>query len=320
MHAPENATTDEALQRWRALEVRGEDARLWLHRVLSNDVKRLRPGDGAWNLVLDDRGRIQALGLLLCEEEQRFTLWSDEGQRDAWRAKLEFFLFAERVELRDDDAHGALELAGETIEAALERILGAELPTRTAAHVEGRIDGAPVRVVRDGRGPTPRFLVVAPRTALAPLARALELAGLGPLTAARLALLRLRDGIPSFGADLADGVRPAEAGLGYAFDLDKGCYPGQETVARMDTYGGPPRRLFGLELALEAPAPPPGTALLRAGENVGRSGSCVRDEEAACQRALVLVAKKAWNPGLQLELANGARGTLQELPFAAPRR
>ncbi|MBK9384312.1 MAG: hypothetical protein IPN34_05755 [Planctomycetes bacterium] len=315
-----NATRSAALGRWRALELRGEDARLWLHRVLSNDVRKLHPGDGAWNLVLDDRGRIQALGLLLCEDEQRFALWSDEGQRDAWRAKLEFFLFAERVELRDDDARAALELAGEGVDAALQRLLGAELPARTGAQVEGRIGGVPVRVVRDGRGRTPRFLVLATRDELAPLATALESAGLGARSDARLALLRLRDGIPSYGADLADGVRPAEAGLSYAFDLDKGCYPGQETVARMDTYGGPPRRLFGLELALEAPVPAPGTPLLRAGENVGRSGSCVRDEEAGCQRALVLVAKKAWREGSELELGNGARGTLRELPFAAPQR
>ncbi|MBL8900344.1 MAG: hypothetical protein JNM84_22115 [Planctomycetes bacterium] len=316
MTALDPATTGDALQLWRALEVRGDDARLWLHRVLSNDVRKLRPGEGAWNLLLDDRGRIQALGLLLCEDEQRFALWSDEGQRDAWRAKLEFFLFAERVELRDDDECGALEVAGEGAEEALQQLGVAALPARTAAHLACCIAGTAVRLVRDGRGRTPRFLVLAARAELASLAARLNATGLDVRDATRLALLRLRDGIPSLREDLSDGVRPAEAGLSYAFDLDKGCYPGQETVARMDTYGGPPRRLFGLVLPLEAPPPPPGTRLLRDGEDVGRSGSCVRDEAFACQRALVLVAKKAWSAGSELVLANGARGTLCELPFA----
>jgi folate-binding protein YgfZ len=299
---------------WRALRVRGSDARAWLHRVLSNDVRRLRPGDGAWNLLLDDRGRIQALGLLLCEGEQAFALWCDEPQREVWRAKLDFFLFAERVELLEDDATNAIEVLGSEAPHALEELAGAPPPAERGAHRDALIAGAPLRVVRADRGWTPSYLLLCASGDRARIEAALDERGCAREDEAWLQRLHVREGVAGFATDLADGVRPAEAGLAYAFDLDKGCYPGQETVARMDTYGGPPRRLFLLELDPRAALPAPGTRILHAGSEIGRTGSAAHDPSAAQSHALALIAKKAWSPGLDVELEGGTRAVLRELP------
>lgn len=299
---------------WRALRVRGSDARTWLHRVLSNDVRRLSPGAGAWNLLLDDRGRIQALGLLLCEGEQEFALWSDEAQHEAWRAKLDFFLFSERVELLPDDATTAIEVLGSRSPEMLAALTGAPPSAERGAHREAAIAGAPLRVVCAGRGWTPNYLLLCANADRQRIERALDERGCAREDEAWLSRLRVREGVAGFGADLADGVRPAEAGLACAFDLDKGCYPGQETVARMDTYGGPPRRLFLLELDPSAALPAPGTRILHAGSEIGRTGSAAHDPSEGQSHALALIAKKAWSPGVTVELSDGARAVLRELP------
>src|SRR5438445_12604379 len=77
--------------------------------------------------------------------------------------------------------------------------------------------------------------------------------GLSPFGAQALETLRVEAGLPKMGPDLNENIVPPEANLeGKSFSLSKGCYPGQEVVARMDTYGSVRRRLVGLTLSESA--------------------------------------------------------------------
>jgi folate-binding protein YgfZ len=140
----------------------------------------------------------------------------------------------------------------------------------------------------------------------------LAAAGAVPVSEAAAEVLRVESGRPRYGVDLDDTVIPQEAGInGRAVSFTKGCYVGQETVARLHYRGKPNRHLRGLRLS--APAPP--GAELRLGErSVGRLGSVVTSPRLG-PIALALVRREA-APGDRLDVAGTeAVAEVVELPF-----
>jgi folate-binding protein YgfZ len=127
---------------------------------------------------------------------------------------------------------------------------------------------------------------------------------------AALEVLRVEAGRPRYGMDIDDTVIPEEAGLNErAVSFTKGCYPGQETVARLHYRGHPNRHLRGLRLS----APVASGAELRLGEKVvGRLGSSVVSPSLG-PIGLALVRREA-QPGSTLAL-DGATAEVVELPF-----
>ncbi|TSA03862.1 MAG: aminomethyl transferase family protein, partial [Nitrospiraceae bacterium] len=133
-----------------------------------------------------------------------------------------------------------------------------------------------------------------------------------------LETLRMEAGIPKAGPDLNENIVPPEANLeGKAFSLTKGCYPGQEVVARMDTYGSVRRRMVGLVLE-EALAPPPGAKLFSGEREVGWISSAVRSPSLGKVIALGFPLRDFTAPGTALSVeVNGERtaATVHALPF-----
>src|SRR2546422_782554 len=133
--------------------------------------------------------------------------------------------------------------------------------------------------------------------------------------------LLLEAGLPRAGADLTDEIVPPEANLeGKAFSLSKGCYPGQEVVARMDTYGSLRRRLVGL--ILRDPVLPPKGAKLFSGEReVGWVSSAAHSPSLGFSIALGFPLRDFTTPGTALTVeVEGRRydATVRPLPFYAP--
>ena len=124
-------------------------------------------------------------------------------------------------------------------------------------------------------------------------------------------VLRVERGRPRYGVDLDDSVIPQEAGLNErAVSFTKGCYVGQETVARLYYRGRPNRRLLGLRLSEPAP---PGTELRLGEKVVGRLGSSVVSQTHG-PIGLALVRREA-SPG-DTVVANGAAALIVDVPFA----
>ncbi len=147
-----------------------------------------------------------------------------------------------------------------------------------------------------------------------PVAAALIAAGAVPATEAAYEIRRVESGRPRYGADLDDTVIPQEAGLNdRAVSFEKGCYVGQETVARLYFRGKPNRHLRGLRLSAAAPSGAP----LRLGERqVGTVGTVVTSPRLG-PIALAIVRREA-EPGSTLEVGDdGVSAEVVELPFAA---
>src|SRR4051812_28299796 len=223
----------------------GPEAKDFLHGQVSNDILALVPGTGCYAAFLTPKGKM--LGDMRVLDGGEAGLWLDTERS----ALQELFNMVRRFKLGR-----AVELEKRTLERALlsvvgpqaRRVTGAEdLPAVEHAHRLGTLGGATVRLVVTDLG----IDVVCDAGDAQAVRAALLDAGAEPVSEAASELVRVESGRPRFGVDLEpEGVIPQEAGLNErAVSFTKGCYVGQETVARLYYRGKPNRRLCGLRLA-----------------------------------------------------------------------
>jgi folate-binding protein YgfZ len=288
------------------LALTGPDATAFLHGQVTNDVESLEPGRGCYAAFLTHKGKM--LGDL------RILDAGDELLLDTERSALqELFNMIRRFKLGSD-----VELHKRTLERGLlsligpdaRRVAGApQLPEEEHSHRAGTIAGAPVRLIATDLGVD----VLCDASDTERVAAALTAAGAEPASEQAAEVRRVETGRPRYGVDLDDTVIPQEAGLNArAVSFEKGCYVGQETVARLYFRGKPNRHLRGLKLSGPAAT---GDALRLGEREVGRLGSVV-DSPLHGPIALALVRREA-APGDELAVGDGdARAEVIDLPFA----
>ncbi|HET9873591.1 MAG TPA: folate-binding protein [Propionibacteriaceae bacterium] len=233
------------------ISVTGPDRLSWLHSLTTQYLEGLAPGHGVTALVLSPQGHIEH-ALYAVDDGDTFWAHTEPGAAAPLVAWLERMRFLMRVEVADrTDEFAVVWKAGGTPDS--------ELLARPGL---------------DSLGGRELFV---PRSALsATLAAEPMLAGTWAYEA-----LRIAAGVPRIGIDTDHRTIPNEIGLlGVGVHLDKGCYRGQETVARVHTLGRPPRRLVRLHLdGTENALPIPGSALQAAGRTIGFVGSSARHFE-----------------------------------------
>ncbi len=245
------------------LRLAGKGAVGMLNATLTNEV----PGEehrGIYALLLNPKGRILADLRVLKSEGDVLIDTDPEG---AAKEVLVRYAPFSRVEVEDlseaDAAWGILGLYGPRAEELLE---GLELAEHETATVE--VGGADL-LAAGVAVPIPGYDLLGPADALS--AARDYLAGRGAVSVSTRAYetARIKAGIPRFGSDITPENFPAEAGiLERAVSFEKGCYPGQETVARMHYRGHPNRTLH--RLVVEGPPPAPGTEIAQDEKKVGR--------------------------------------------------
>lgn len=287
-----------------ALELTGADVLGYLHRVSSQHTSDLRPGDATQALLLSAKGRVE-FAFRLAVLASSVLLDTDAAAAPALAERLDRFVFRYDVHV-GPPVPGALSVLGPGTDEALG---GAGLPVPPSS---------------PGRAVAASPALVAHRTAVgvdvvggaAPSARrALVEAGVPAAAPETWELVRIERGIPRWGAELGDDVIAEEAGLlGSHVHLDKGCYPGQETVARVHNLGQVQRRLAGLRFRGEE-LPAPGSDLLTDdGRRAGQVRSVARHPELG---PIALAYVRRVVPAGQLVLAGPLAAEVVELPFAA---
>jgi folate-binding protein YgfZ len=189
-------------------------------------------------------------------------------------------------------------------------VAGAEaVPVDEHAHRPGAIAGHPVRLIATDLG----IDVLCEADATDDVRAALLAAGATPVSEDAAEILRVESGRPRYGVDADDATIPQEAGLNArAVSFTKGCYVGQETVARLFYRGKPNRHLRGLRLSEPAPA----GAELRLGERVVGTLTSSLVSPAYGPIGLALVRREA-ELGSTVDVG-GAPAEVVELPFAVP--
>lgn len=276
--------------------VPGEERAGWLHTLTTQHLSGLRAGDGTELLVLSPHGHIEQHAMVA---EDGDTTWLDTEPADgagllAYLEKMRFFT---RVDPRDATADWALlslvgpravEVAGtlgagDLAEPDLVPVPGAKFPAGSVPpRPTARYD---VRKLPDGgwarRDPLGVDLLL-PRPELDRVAGELVAAGVAPAGLWAYEALRVATRRARVGWETDHRTIPAEVDLiGPAVHLEKGCYRGQETVARVHNLGRPPRRLVLLHLDGSASdvLPAVGTPVIQDGRSVGFVGTAARHYE-----------------------------------------
>jgi aminomethyltransferase len=230
--------------------MRGKDRAALLQRLSTNDIARLRPGQGARTVLTTPIGRIIDV-LTVHVLEDALLIVSSPGQGGPiWAHLKKNIFFNDQVSLEAAGrSHGQLALYGPAAAALLGQLSGAalsELPLQHTATIE--LAGAPVLAARRAPIGGASFTLYIPAGQLGAVRDALVVAGVVPLDADTLDLLRVEHGYSAFGHELSQEYIPLETGLLDAVSFTKGCYVGQEIIARMETRGRLAKVLRGLKL------------------------------------------------------------------------
>jgi tRNA-modifying protein YgfZ len=258
------------------LVVPGEDRLAWLHSLTSQDFTGLADGAATEALLLDANGRVEQ-HMMVSEIGGRVWLDTEPGHGEPLLAYLEKMRFWSKVEPADaGDQRVVLTLLGpSTVD-----VLGAAgLPAPAAGHTAGG-SGDDVLVRRLPWRTLDAVDLLVPRPALIDWWRRLTAAGAHPAGTLAFEALRVEALRPRLGVDTDQRTIPHEVGwIGTAVHLDKGCYRGQETVARVANLGRPPRRLVLLHLDGSEDLPSTGDDVLLGGRSVGRIGTVAQHHE-----------------------------------------
>jgi folate-binding protein YgfZ len=250
----------------------GPDLLGLLHRLSTGDVKDLEPGEGGETVVTTAKGRIVERVFVHHLGDDGVLLVTGPGGAPRVRAHLQRFTFAENTGLTDVTAGTfAVTLFGPKWPEAARAVGIPELPpygsvTCTVATVR-------VHAVGTNGFDANGLLVVGPLEGTSGVRQALIGAatgvGGGAIEADALEAWRMLRGLPAAGRELTEDYNPLEAGLAAAVSFTKGCYVGQEVVARLNTYGKVSRTLIVLELEPGAPVPALGSPVIRNGSAIG---------------------------------------------------
>jgi folate-binding protein YgfZ len=320
------------------LALTGSGAVEFLGGQVTNELVGLEPGDGCYAAFLTHKGKMLGdLRILAAAEAEDEPSDSGDGLRaaavdDDARAKQPpmLLLDTERSALqalfdmiRRFKVGYDVELHKRTLESSLLSLVGpdadavvakafaldeAQLPAHEHSHLLAHLDQTPVRLIRADMG----IDVLFETGTLETLRGALEAAGAVEVSEAAAEIVRIEHGRPRYGIDLDENTIPQEAGLNErAVSFTKGCYVGQETVARLHYRGKPNRHLRGLRLS--EPTEP--CATLALGERpVGSLGSSVISPRLG-PIGLALIRREA-EPGATVSVGEqGTNAVVVELPF-----
>jgi folate-binding protein YgfZ len=288
-----------------ALLVSGPDAVEFLQGQLTNDIESLAPGAGCYAALLDRKGGLQADMRVLRLGEGEVWLDTDRRAADAVTRHLSTYKVGREVEVAEPSPpSGILSLLGPE---ALE-IAGAGPLPREDDHRELELAGVGCRAVATQVGVD----LICPEARSADVARTLIEAGAERVSEAAAEILRVEAGRPRFGHEIKPGTLTQEAGINdRAVSFTKGCYIGQETVARLHYKGKPNRHLRGLRL--ETPVADDDPIVLEDRE-LGRIGTAVVSP-ASGPVALAVIRREA-EPGATVEVGDDrVAATVAELPF-----
>jgi folate-binding protein YgfZ len=308
--------------------VLGRDRERFLNGQVTNDVKALAPGAGCYTAVVNAKGRMEgdACVYRLAEE---FLLDCEPGWATALAQRLERYVIADDVQIADAAPHfGLLSVQGpRAAEVARALAPSLEPPAQPLSlKVVAHAAWGELYVVNQPRVGVPGWEVYVPRAALEAAAETLRSAAahLGGRLAGWEALetARIEAGIPRWGADLDESTLPPEAGLeARAISYTKGCYIGQEVLARIRTYGHVNRALCGLWLGeWQGALPARGDRLFRDGREVGHVTSATRSPGLNAAIALGYVRRECTAPGTELTLRSSeGEGPVRivSLPFVS---
>ncbi len=296
------------------LRFSGQDTEEFLHRMLSNRVKELTPGEGAYNTFLTRQGKF--ISDLYMYKGETFVVASvAPGMAHVLAEEIDRFIIMDQVEVTNETENSfCLGLFGPDSREIIEKAgMGA-----LSFEEHGHTTWGNMMIAREFWSGEDGYLLMGPRGEAESLWRSLSSAGAKPAGLAALESLTMEAGVPLFGKDMTSAVNPMQAGLEEkAIDFEKGCYIGQEVIAKIKYLGQVNRGLVGLRINGEI-APEPGADVYFDTKNIGaitRSAFCPTLEGIL---AFSYLPRAQMEPGTAVRVdckGADAQATVESLPF-----
>ena len=307
------------------LRLTGSDRAAYLHRIISNDVEGLAVGEGNYATILTNRGKIIA-DMNVYVFEDFIGIETNSETTSSLYQELDKYLIADDVAIEDfTERTGAIGVHGPESAELLRAAYGLDVGYLPEHHsVVGEIDGRRIVCVCANETGEIGYNLYTESGSMEWLwdttltkGRAFDAQPVG-LTA--LNTLRVEAGIPRYGMELDASIFPQEAELEQAISFEKGCYIGQEIVARMKYRGHPNRLLRGFEITGDRP-PQKGDCLFDGDKEIGWMTSAVVSPTfgKTIGMGYIRVAFTGEGSQVEVETAEGQlNATVRLLPFYRP--
>jgi len=257
------------------LRVTGEDRLRFLHNLTTADVEGLEPGQGCDTVFVTSAGRTLDLATLLVQGESVLVICSPGMDATLEEIMNKYIFPMDKVEVGNLSGEMAmLTLVGG---GAAEMLGGVGLPPSAGAGMYGehalyKCGEGPVLFANSSSLSFPGVTLLMDVDAAGDVWEVLEQAGAVPMGTEAYECARIVNGRPKTGLELTEEHNPYEAALVHTVSLQKGCYLGQETLARLATYDGVKEELWGLRFAASVGDPPPPGARVWAADDAARTG------------------------------------------------
>ena len=289
----------------------GADRLRFLHGMVTNTVESLAENQGNYSAVTSARGQT-LLDVWVHRLENGIWMETEAGLAAKLIETLNRYLIADDVALSDEsDAWAIFGVQGPEAHGVIGQIVGNVSPDLPEHHTVVRdFEGVPIWVAARSFTGEPGCDLRIARDRADSLRQALVSAGGTPIGQQVAEILRIEAGIPRYGAEIDESVAPLEAGLYSAVDFDKGCYIGQEVIAKMHFRGRPRRYLTGLLLDHSARGD-----VAVDGKPVGRITTCVNSLGLNRIIALAIMRRGYHEVGQRVALSDNSEAEVVALPF-----
>ncbi len=299
------------LSHWGLIKLKGEDRLSYLHNQSTNNLNVLKPGQSCDTVLVNSTGRTLDLATVYVREDDILLLVSP--QRSAYLMEwLDRFIFPfDKVQLEDvSDSYAIFSLIGDESNNILKK-LNFESIINQSENIHETFNFEDIDLlISVGNG-----LKISGYNFILPVDKGADLwdkitqLGVKPIGYQAWEKLRILQGRPAVNQELTEDYNPLEAGLWDCISFNKGCYIGQETIARLNTYQGVKQRLWGVKLTQEVNA---GEIVALEGKKIGILTSYTNTETG--HFGLAYIKTKAGGEGLKVEVGN-ATGELVAVPF-----
>ena len=298
------------------LKATGDDTLDLLNRMSTNQVLNLEPGQGVSTILTTDRGRILDL-IGVVNLGDYVLLLTSPGEQQTVIDWLDRYTIMEELTVSDITGDTALlTVFGPTSPDKLEPVVGAQLAQLPPYHTLAcTIAGHQAQVINRPQGQLPSFDLLLSQDAVPNVWQHLINSGITPIGTAAYEAARVKHAIPVHGREMGDSYNPLEAGLIGSIDFHKGCYIGQEVIARLDTYQKIQKRLVMLRFNPDAVVSA-GAVLQHEGQAVGTVTSASQTPTTGELIGLGYVRTASATVAIRLELAEPASGwaEIESLP------
>lgn len=290
---------------WGLIELTGGDRARFLHNQSTNQIIDLQPGQSRETVFVNSTGRTLDLVTVYATPEALWLLVSPDSRQFLYEWMDRYIFPLDAVELKDiSEDYAIFTLIGGQSASVLSNI-GLNTLLESNHHTWLDFDNTPILVANGCDLDLPGFTLIVPINHSQTIWTKLVNTGITVLEKSQWSQLRILQGRPERGYELTEDYNPLEAGLWRAISFNKGCYIGQETIARLNTYRGVKQRLWGI--VLDSPVEP-GTVITLDEKKVGIVTSVTNNF------ALGYIRTQAGGEGLKVTVDN-TTGIVVEVPF-----